>query len=127
MKSHVPGITCMTPRALAEETMALLKPDSCHAIAVASEEGTPWLAAICWIVGASTRVLVGTGAAAGTIVLAGAGAAARTGAGAPVGSFSTVPSSRIPFASRPFISAIASTETPERAASAPSVSPQRTL
>ena len=39
------GITCMTPRALAEETIPLLKPLSCHAIAAASEDGTPCCAA----------------------------------------------------------------------------------
>ena len=38
-QSHVPGITCMTPRALALETIALLKPLSCQPIAAASEPG----------------------------------------------------------------------------------------
>ena len=34
-------MTCMIPRALALETMALLLPLSCQAIAEASEAGTP--------------------------------------------------------------------------------------
>jgi hypothetical protein len=42
-------MTCMTPRAFALETIALLKPDSCHAIAAASEPGTPCSAATLWM------------------------------------------------------------------------------
>ena len=41
-------MTCITPRALALETMALLKPLSCQPIAAASEPGTPCSAAI-WL------------------------------------------------------------------------------
>ena len=40
-QSHVPGMTCITPRALAEDTTPLLKPLSCHAMAEASEPDTP--------------------------------------------------------------------------------------
>ena len=42
----MPGITCITPRALALETIELLKPLSCHPIADASEGGTPLASAI---------------------------------------------------------------------------------
>ena len=38
-------MTCITPRALAPETIALLNPLSCHAIAAASEGETPYCAA----------------------------------------------------------------------------------
>src|SRR3954452_22543508 len=95
-QSQVPGITCMTPRALAPETIPLLKPLSCQAIAEASEGETPLAAATDWTVEAPTRVAVGSGAAAGTTVAAGAGWAARTGVGAPVGSLMTVPASSSP-------------------------------
>src|SRR5215213_1550885 len=101
----------MTPRALAEETIELLKPLSCQAMAVASEGETPWAAATDWTSDAPTRVLVGSGAAAGTTFAAGAGCEARAGAGAPVGSLITVPASRTPDGSSPFMAAIAFTET----------------
>ena len=65
-KSHVPGITCITPRALAEETIALLKPLSCQAIAAASEGETPFAEATDWMSPAPSRVAVAAGAAAGT-------------------------------------------------------------
>src|SRR3954451_23573839 len=100
-QSQVPGMICMTPRALALETIALLKPDSCHAIAFARLAGTPCSAAICAISPELTRSGVGLGAAAGTIAGAGAGAEVD-GAGAPVGSFSTVPASRYFAGSSPF-------------------------
>ena len=70
---------------------------------------------------------VAAGAAAGTTVVAGAGSLACAGAGAPLGSFSTVPVSSTPAGSRPFIAAIALTETPDCAARADSVSPARTV
>ena len=120
-------MTCMTPRALALETMLLLKPLSCQAIAVASEGETPCWAATVWTSAAPTRVAVGAGAACGTTVAAGAGCAARAGAGAPVGSLITVPATRMPLGSSPFIAAIASTETRAPAASPESVSPARTV
>src|SRR3954453_11633531 len=85
---HVPGITCITPRAFADETMPLLKPLSCHATADASEPDTPCCAAIELI----SLELVWPGAAYG------AACGTRCGgldvvpaAGAPVGSFSAVP------------------------------------
>src|SRR3954454_22516707 len=80
---HVPGITCMTPRALAPETMLLLKPLSCQATAAASEGETPYCAATDWTSAALSREGVATGAAAGTTWVAGAGSAARGGVGEP--------------------------------------------
>ena len=56
----------MTPRALAGDTTALLKPLSCHAIAAASEAGAPCSAASALICPAPSRVGVGTGLAGGT-------------------------------------------------------------
>ena len=87
-------MTCITPRALAEETIELLKPLSCQAMAAASEGETPCAAATFWMSTALTCCAVGAGAASGTTVVAGAGSAAWTGAGAPLGSFRTVPVSR---------------------------------
>src|SRR4051794_26856524 len=116
----------MTPRAFAGDTIALLNPLSCQAIAAASEGETPYWAATDWTSEAPTRAVVGSGSAAGTTVWAGSGAAACGGAGAPEGSFNTVPTSRRPAGSRPFMAAIALTDTPLLAASAPSVSPGRT-
>src|SRR3954452_5463664 len=120
-------MTCITPRALAADTMALLKPLSCQAIAAASEGETPLAEATDWTVEAPTRVGVGSGAAWGTTVAAGTGWAARTGAGAPVGSLITVPASSTPLGSRPFIAAIAPTGRGEKAARPESVSPGRTV
>src|SRR3954452_7233335 len=125
--SHVPGITCITPRAFALDTMPLLKPLSCQAMAAASDGGTPLADATDWTAPAPTRLGVGSGAAAGTTFCAGAGGAARTGTGAPVGSLRTVPASRTPFGSRPFMAAMAFTETRAEAASPDSVSPGRTV
>src|SRR3954469_2151852 len=123
-------MTCMTPRALAAETIALLKPLSCQAIALASEAGTPLAAATDWTAEAPTRggggsggglggtraAGVGSGAALGMTRVAGAGCAARTGAGAPVGSLMTVPASSTPLGFSPFMAAIAPTDTCELAA-----------
>src|SRR5215218_3802740 len=117
----------MTPRALADDTSALLKPLSCHAIAAASEGETPCAEATDWMSPAPTRVGVGSGAAAGTTRCAGSGSEARAGAGEPDGSFSTVPVSSSPDGSRPFAAAICSSETPEFAARPDSVSPARTM
>src|SRR5687767_3650737 len=112
MKSQVPGITCITPRALADETIPLLNPLSCQAIALASEGETPCAAAIWAISPSVTLPGVGLGAASGTTVVAGAGVAAPAGCGEPVGSLTTVPVSSRPAGSRPFIVAIESTDTP---------------
>src|SRR4051812_28421092 len=100
-------MTCITPRALAPETMELLKPLSCQAIAAASEGETPLAEATDCTVEAPTRVAVGSGAAWGTTVAAGAGCVARGGVGEPVGSLITVPESSSPLGSRPFSAAIA--------------------
>src|SRR5215207_7136447 len=116
----------MTPRALADDTAALLKPLSCHAIAAASEGETPCTEATDWMSDAPRRVGVGAGAAAGTTRCAGAGSEARGGAGEPDGSFSTVPVSSGAEGSRPLAAAIWSSETPELAARPDSVSPART-
>src|SRR3954468_24287295 len=43
---HVPGRICITPRALAPDSIALLLPLSCQAIAAASDPGAPCWAAI---------------------------------------------------------------------------------
>ena len=123
---QVPGITCMTPRALAPETMPLLNPLSCQAMADASEPGTPCSEAIEAMVPESTRVGVGSGATCGTIS-AGAGSEARGGVGEPEGSLSTVPASRTPAGSRPFMAAIWLAGTPAVAARPDRVSPQRTV
>src|SRR4051794_28856790 len=96
----------MTPRALAEETMRLLKPLSCHAIAAASEGETPCAAAADWMSAAPTRAGVGSGAAAGTTRWAGAGCDARGGGGEPEGSLSTVPVSSTPDGLSPLAAAI---------------------
>ena len=78
-QSHVPGMTCMMPRALADDTIALLNPLSCQAIAAASEAGAPCCAASALTCSALRRPGVGTGFAAGTTRVAGAGAAAFAG------------------------------------------------
>ena len=70
---HVPGMTCMTPRALAGEIIALLKPLSCHAMAAASDDGAPDCAARVPTCPALRRPGEAIGAACGTIVRAGAG------------------------------------------------------
>src|SRR3954470_14650662 len=64
--SHVPGITCITPRAFALDTMPLLKPLSCQPMADASDAGTPFAAAIEPMLDDVVRVPVGYGAALGT-------------------------------------------------------------
>src|SRR3954451_4529130 len=114
-QSQVPGMICMTPRAFALETIALLKPDSCHAIAFARLAGTPCSAATWAICAELTRSLVGLGAAAGTIVVAGAGFG-FVGVEAPLGSLMTVPASRKLSGSSPFIQASCCIETPAWAA-----------
>src|SRR5689334_6771551 len=120
-------MTCMTPRALAPDTMLLLNPLSCQAMAAASEGETPLAAATDCTVDAPTRAGVGSGAACGTTVAAGAGSVERAGAGAPVGSLITVPASSTPFGSSPFSAAMALTDTRELAARPDSVSPGRTV
>ena len=117
----------MTPRALAPDTMPLLKPLSCQAMAAASEGETPCAAAMLWMSAAVNRCCVGSGAAFGTTVCVGAGVLAAAGAGAPLGSLITVPVSSTPAGSSPFIAAIALTDTPDWRARLPSVSPGRTL
>ena len=69
-------MTCMTPRALAGEIIALLKPLSCHAMAAASDDGAPDCAARVPTCPALSRPGEAIGAACGTIVRAGAGAVA---------------------------------------------------
>src|SRR5947209_6107121 len=119
---------CITPRAFALETAALLKPLSCQAIALASEAGTPSRTATWPICDAVTRPGVAFGVAAGTIRLAGAGAGAPAAAAdsVPLGSFSTVPARSIRAGSTPFIHASCRMDTPARAAIPPRVSPGRT-
>src|SRR3954452_8689310 len=99
-------MTCMTPRAFALDTIPLLNPDSCQAIADASEAGTPLRLATAAMSDELTRPDEAYGAAFGAGGAAGAGCDAPAGAGEPVGSFSTVPDTRMPLGSRPFIDAI---------------------
>src|SRR5215213_11576030 len=114
-------MTCITPRALAEDTIELLKPLSCQAIAAASEGDTPCSAATDWTSEAPTTAAVGAGSACGTTVCAGSGVAAPGGAGAPLGSLRTVPTSSGALGSTPFIAAIACTDTRAPAARPESV------
>src|SRR4051812_8236388 len=116
-------MTCITPRALALETIELLKPDSCQAIAEASEPGTPLRPATVAMSADETRPGVGAGLAAVTT----RGAAAVVASGAPVGSLSGLPAMSIEVGERPFMKAICCTLTPARAARAVSVSPGRTM
>ena len=69
-------MTCITPRALVLDTIALLNPLSCHPMAAASEPGTPCSPAMRWMSAALTRPAAGAGAAGAT-----AGAAPRGGHG----------------------------------------------
>ena len=71
--------------------------------------------------------LVSTPASTGTTWVAGSGVEAPAGVGAPAGSFSTVPTSSGADSDRPFIAAIAFTDTRELAASPDNVSPGRTV
>src|SRR3954471_16604035 len=80
---QVPGMTCITPRAFAGETIELLKPLSCQAIAAARDGETPCSAATDWTSAAPRRVAVGSGSAFGTTVCAGSGVEACGGGGAP--------------------------------------------
>src|SRR3954464_16043033 len=66
-QSHVPGSTCITPRALALETMELLKPLSCQAIADARPAGTPLRLATAAMSAALTRPGVGAGPVPSTV------------------------------------------------------------
>src|SRR3954447_10020650 len=109
-------MTCITPRALAEDTMPLLNPLSCQPIAAASEGETPLAAATDWMVPAPRRVGVGSGGAAGTTRWAGAGWAARGGVGEPDGSRRTVPVSSSLDGSSPLAAAICDRLTPALAA-----------
>src|SRR4051794_41892770 len=86
----------MTPRAFASETMPLLKPLSCQAIAAASDGETPYCEATACTSPALRRAGVGSGAAAGTTCVAGAGSEERVGAGAPAGGFGNPPAGRTP-------------------------------
>src|SRR3954463_1166542 len=123
---QVPGSTCITPRAFADETTSLLKPLSCHATAAARDGGTPCRAAIWPICPDVNRVGVGLGDACGTTDGSGCGASGAAGA-APVGSFSAVPICSTAAGSRPFIQASCPTVVPLATAMLESVSPGRTV
>src|SRR3954464_11197885 len=73
IQDQVPGRICITPRALALDTRLLLKPLSCQPMALASDAGTPWAAAIWPIWVPLTRSGVGYGGAFGTSRCVGAG------------------------------------------------------
>src|SRR3954465_8536925 len=100
---HVPGRICMTPRALAPDSIALLLPLSCQAIAAASEPGAPCWAAIEPIWPDPWRPGEGAGGAAGGAKGGGAGVLAATGE--PVGSLMTVPARSGFGGPRPFLNA----------------------
>ena len=122
---HVPGMTCMTPRALAGEIIALLKPLSCHAMAAASDDGAPDCAASVPTCPAVRRPGEAMGAACGTIVRAGAGVVVLIAA--PVGSLMMVPATSWEVGFSPFMYAIWAAGTRAAAARPLSVSPGRTL
>src|SRR3954451_3320902 len=117
-------MTCITPRAFADDTMPLLKPLSCQAIAEASEPGTPCCEAIWPISDDVACPGVAYGAACGTAC---GGPLTVVAAGAPDGSFSAVPDSSGAAGSRPFIQASSFALTPERAAMPLRVSPGWTV
>src|SRR3954453_10244020 len=95
-------MTCMTPRALAEETMALLKPLSCQAIADASAGETPCWAAIAPIWPEVILIPVGCGGAVGAAAPpAAVGLVRDCSAGEPVGSLRTRPATSLAFGDRP--------------------------
>src|SRR4051812_27090835 len=86
-------MTCMTPRADADETMPLLKPLSCQAMAEASDAGTPSWAAMAATCDDVTLAGVGCGdavVATGTAAPVDVGPSAER-TGEPVGSFRTRP------------------------------------
>src|SRR4051812_30181458 len=120
---HVPGRICMMPRALAPDSIALLLPLSCQAIAAASEPGAPCCAAIEPTWPDVRRPGEAAGGAAGAIVRCGAGVLATTGE--PVGSLMTVPASSGLFGAGPFINANCAIGTRLRAAGAPGGAPGR--
>src|SRR4051794_9979923 len=97
----------MMPRALATLTMALLKPLSCQAIAVASEAGAPLAPAIEPICDALRRPGGPAGAPlAGTLVAGAAAALAGTlAAGAAAGIFRWVPAMTNASGARPLAAA----------------------
>ncbi len=118
-------MTCMTPRALAGEIIALLNPLSCHAMAAASDDGAPDCAASVPTCPALRRPGEAIGAACGTIVRAGAGAVGVIAA--PVGSLMMVPAMSWAVGFRPFMYAICAAGTRDAAARPVRVSPGRTL
>src|SRR3954466_7544976 len=135
---QVPGITCMTPRAFALDTMPLLKPLSCQPIADASDGGTPCASAIWLMFDDVVRVAVGYGVVLGTTCGRGATpptgvctavrvTASRFASADPVGSLSGEPARSGLLGSSPFIHATCDMRTPLRAAIALSVSPRRTM
>src|SRR4051794_12988769 len=111
---HVPGRICITPRALAPDSIALLLPLSCQAIAAASDPGAPCWAAIEPTSPEERRPGDAAGGAAGAIVRCGAGVVATTGE--PVGSLMTVPARSGLAGPRPVINPIRATRPRLRAA-----------
>src|SRR3954447_13517710 len=112
----------MIPRALATETIELLKPLSCHAIAAASDPGTPCWAAIEEICDASSRPPVATGVDPAEV----AGAAALGVVTPGAGRRRKLPASRMLAGSRPLAPASEESDTPCSAAIALNESPSRT-
>ena len=120
-------MTCITPRALALETIALLNPDSCHAIAEASEAGTPLRLATAAMSDERHPARRGVRSRLRNGRRGGRGLRGPAGAGDPVGSLRTVPDRSIPLGSRPFIEAMALIGTRAVAAMADRESPGRTV
>src|SRR3954454_21481484 len=101
-------MTCMIPRALATLTMALLKPLSCQAIAVASEPGAPLAPAIEPICDADNRPGAPAGAPVAGTLAAGAAVedvAGAIAAGAPAGIRRRVPAMTKALGARPLAAA----------------------
>src|SRR4051794_31708860 len=118
----------MMPRALATLTMALLKPLSCQAIAVASELGAPFAPAIEPICDADRRPGAPAGAPVGGTLAAGAAVevAGAIAAGAAAGIFSRVPAMTKALGARPLAAANDAGVMPLAAAMPVSVSPGTT-
>src|SRR3954447_5030638 len=114
-------MTCMTPRALAGEIIALLKPLSCQAMAAASDDGAPDCAASVPTCPALSRPGEAMGASCGTIVRAGAGSEVLIAA--PVGSLMMVPATSWEVGFRPFMYAIWAAGQPAPAPPPPRAAP----
>src|SRR4051794_16771382 len=121
-------MTCMIPRALATLTIALLKPLSCQAIAVASDDGAPLAPAIEPICDAVSRPGAPAGAPLEGTLVAGAAVAVAgaIAAGARAGIRRRVPAMTKALGARPLAAASDAGVMPLAAAMPVSVSPGTT-